>query len=447
MLEVKGLSTRKISSFASARDRLPSFSFVSGSTDITPTSPIPLAGYMGRLGPYSSVADPLEANVVVISSANKRVVFVTTDLLYVGRDLVDGVLNRLKGSLRYDELFISASHTHHAPSTDKSKPLLGKCVDEYLQMVTLRIAGLIDRLLNEPPTEIKLRYASDTLSGLTINRRRVGWEMSIPPRHGMSILPNPSGFIDPLLRVLTFVDVNDEVKAVAWNFCCHPVSFPFSSQVSADYPGVVRMLLRSEFGENLPVLFFQGFAGNVKPVLPPARPETRNLKDLALYSASRILNGPGFGRFSLLQWKEWSGSIGRAVLRLCVEKGTDVEGSIYPSYRLVKLSDFGFKNTVENVVFRRVDIGEVTMIGLPAEPVAEYVPVITSLLQRRIVIPVGCADHVFGYLPAESMLSEGGYEVEGFVRYFGLSGKFTKGVENRVVRNIAEGLALPDSPH
>jgi len=87
------------------------------------------------------------------------------------------------------------------------------------------------------------------------------------------------------------------------------------------------------------------------------------------------------------------------------------------------------------------------MIGLPAEPVAEYVPLITSLLQRRIVIPVGCADHVFGYLPAESMLSEGGYEVEGFVRYFGLSGKFTKGVENRVVRNIAEGQALPDSPH
>jgi hypothetical protein len=55
------------------------------------------------------------------------------------------------------------------------------------------------------------------------------------------------------------------------------------------------------------------------------------------------------------------------------------------------------------------------------------------------VIPVGCVGDVFGYLPVDTMVREGGYEARGFVRRFGLRGKFVPNVTAIVTQRLLQG--------
>jgi hypothetical protein len=55
------------------------------------------------------------------------------------------------------------------------------------------------------------------------------------------------------------------------------------------------------------------------------------------------------------------------------------------------------------------------------------------------VMPVGCIDTVFGYLPTAPMLGERGYEDSGFMEQFGLAGQFRPELE-RVVLDAWERL-------
>src|SRR5207237_10367798 len=57
-----------------------------------------------------------------------------------------------------------------------------------------------------------------------------------------------------------------------------------------------------------------------------------------------------------------------------------------------------------------------------AEPVTAYGAMVRGVF-RGSVMPVGCIDTVFGYLPTAAMVGERGYEDSGFTRSFGLAGR------------------------
>ena len=83
--------------------------------------------------------------------------------------------------------------------------------------------------------------------------------------------------------MLTFSDPTDRPIAVLWSYACHPVGFPARTRVSADFPGVVRRALRDAHGAELPVLFLQGFAGDVRPRETGATTRfTRRLAELVI---------------------------------------------------------------------------------------------------------------------------------------------------------------------
>jgi hypothetical protein len=69
------------------------------------------------------------------------------------------------------------------------------------------------------------------------------------------------------------------------------------------------------------------------------------------------------------------------------------------------------------VSFAALDLGSnVAVVGVSAEAVVAYAEVVGSIAGREFVLLAGCMDDVFGYAPTAKMLTEGGYEVEGFCR-------------------------------
>src|SRR5690606_17599292 len=72
------------------------------------------------------------------------------------------------------------------------------------------------------------------------------------------------GPVDRTMTVLSFRNSKNENVSTVFHLACHAVSiYPYSDEISGDWPGAVtREVSRSLGGESL---FLQGNAGNVNP--------------------------------------------------------------------------------------------------------------------------------------------------------------------------------------
>jgi len=374
------------------------------------------------------VADSLELNAVLLRAPGQSVAIVTADLLFVTAELKARLLDAVGARLGLDEasLLVAASHTHSAPSVDPSKPRLGVCDPEYATVVAQRGAELLGRLGSIDPVPCHVDYRTGAADH-AINRRRPGWR-------GVRRAPNPAGPRDETLHLLTFSDHTDRPLAVLWSYACHPVAFPALTKVSADFPGVVRRALRDAHGAELPVLFLQGFAGDVRPRETGAT--TRFARRLA-----ELVVGPLFARFSAQQYATWAG--GLADRAVGVARGAlRTRRPVAPLCRRerIALSTLVTGATAgREVTFQRMSLDPgLHLVAISAEPVTAYGATLRHLCPGS-VLPVGYSDTVFGYLPTAAMLGERGYEDSGFMVPFGLSGRFRPDIEG-VVRGAWERL-------
>lgn len=416
----------------------PEASVTAGSIDITPREPLPLAGFTDRTGPSRAVADPLELNALLLRTPHASVAILCADLLFVTEDLKRRIAAAVHDQLvLLDASFLfAASHTHFAPAVDPSKPLLGRAEPAYVTWVAERGAALLRRLAAQPVSQGGLVEYRSGPAAHAINRRRMGWRLS--PRHlphrAALRAPDPAGPRDETVHVLTFTDAAGRPVALLWSYACHPVTFAEPSHVSADFPGVVRRALRLAFGADLPVLFLQGCAGDIRPrELGRPRRLGRRLAELVV--------GKLFSPFTAPEYAAWSGSLAERVAE--VARGRTVSYPLKPAAAgtRVRLSDLmAGASPDRDVTFQRLRVAPgLAIAALSAEPVAEYGHAVSSQ-GPGIVIPVGYTDTVFGYLPSARMLGQHGYEDEGFMEAFGIAGRFRPDIE-RVVRQAWGALA------
>lgn len=404
------------------------------SVDITPQQSCPLAGFAARPSPFRGVADRLEASVAVIRDGSSQVVLVAVDALYVGA-LRAMVLERVKAKLGRAELFMAASHTHFAPATDPALPGLGDVDPVYLDMAADITARGIDACLRATPVPAELAWATRP-TRQAINRRRMNWRLRRRPvprlERAMELAPNRRGPTDGLLRALVARSKEDaKVLAVLWNFACHPVAFPRRDMVSAEFPGVVRAALRASFGAELPVLFLQGFAGNQRP----------NIVESSWFHAALGLER--FNRPDEAKWQAWAGELAAEVGSLVAQARDLVDGSL--STGRVALSLNGVVESAareRSVSFHRVAFGrDVAIVGISAEPIAEWAPLLTQRVGAKLVMPVGYIDEVYGYWPTNQVIGEGGYEAGQFFPSFSLTGRFASDVEAPFLQGLERVLS------
>lgn len=209
-----------------------------------------------------------------------------------------------------------------------------------------------------------------------------------------------------------------------WNYACHPVCLPLERMVSSEFPGRVRSAVRVGRGD-LPVLFLQGFCGDVRPNIKP-RADIRTW-------VKTLLVGPRFGDFTLEGWENWAGGIAQIVL---TGEGTG---------RPVSLTDialrencfpvgeiFSGKVDPSNIEFHGVSLGpDLQFLTVSAEPVAEWVQML-----KQGVVPVGYEGDVFGYLPTDTMIRQGGYEGGQFAALFHGEGRMTPNVNDNFAQAV-----------
>src|SRR4029077_7485430 len=209
---------------------------------------------------------------------------------------------------------------------------------------------------------------------LAINRRRMGWRLSphapYLPRRAALRAPDPAGPRDETVHVVTLPGPAGRPLALLWSYACHPVSFAEPRHVSADYPGVVRRALRDAIGSDLPVIFLQGCAGDIRP-RELGRPRTlgRRLAELAV--------GKLFTPFTAAEYTAWSNSLAARVVEVASAPARvfPLSPDLRATQTRVRLSDLldGASSPGRSVTFQRLPFsGGFPIAAMWAEPVAEY---------------------------------------------------------------------------
>jgi hypothetical protein len=405
-----------------------------GTADITPDTPVPLAGAEIRTGRFQGVADRLEANVLVLKQDGPPLVLISADLLFVGRELRAEVLHRLRGAVADENLFFAASHTHFAPATDDRRPRLGRLDATYFEQLCEKISGLVDLVLGRPMVPAVLEYVEGRADHAVNRRVRAAWHLSRrgPRIGGIVGAPNPAGPHDEAIHLLRVSGEHGDPLAVIWSYACHPVAFPRPQEVSAEFPGRVRRRLRECLPPETPVLFWQGFAGDVRP------PEM-NRDQSAQTRLKRVLLGPRFGRFTGEQWESWAESLAsRVVATVTARASLRLTGSFRTARLTRPLAEFVSETSGgPEVAFHSMELGSaLTVVGIAAEVVTEYASLVRGVFPGSIVIPVGYIDEVYGYLPTARMVREGGYEARWFLQPFGLRGRLHPEIERHCLSAV-----------
>jgi len=336
---------------------------------------------------------------------------------------------------------VVASDTHSSPNTDQTKIGFSRVDGEYIAWAESLIAQRVSRMVRGDRWKAAtLRFATTTPCDSAMHRRRRIWQVSRRSIHrAMGLYPNLGGMRDTDLRLMVVLDEGAHVLATVWGISCHPTDWPNTDEISSDFPGGVRIALREAASAKMPVLFFQGFAGTLRPNSVGILPRTGMWRERLLTFIHILLNGPAFVGFTPRTYSRWLNKIAdcaregfRAALagspcvaRLCTRRSS------------IRLGDLGISGAMDQMTYSTVELGpKWIVVGISAEVSWEYAAPVAQRFAGKEVWPVGYIDWTFGYLPTSSMVKEGGYEVNGFMHNFGVSGSWAENLDDVVLSGL-----------
>lgn len=226
--------------------------------DITPEPGLRMWGYSTRTKGATGTLDPLMAKAVVLKLGETSVAIVSLDL---GRTPEEALLEQLRERTAavcgISNLFVTASHTHHAPTMEQ---YTGE-TNDYPQQVIKHIEDIVVEAAGrlEPVTlgvgHGTADYAHNRRHYLPDGRVAMQWR---------NAEREPTAPVDKEYTVIRLDSAAGKPLAVLFHYACHPVVMGGDNYLySADYVGATSGVVEAEFGA--PCLFLQGACGDINP--------------------------------------------------------------------------------------------------------------------------------------------------------------------------------------
>jgi hypothetical protein len=144
----------------------------------------------------------------------------------------------------------------------------------------------------------------------------------------------------------------------------------------------------------------------------------------------KLLKGPIFVRPTEPEWLAWAMAVGRSLGMLADDpqmrsRKTLTGPIVHRTSRLPLAWIVDLPPAHRPIEARYLSIGQaLRLFFLSAEPAAEFARTVRDKWPDAWTI--GYLGDVFGYLPTNAQIAEGGYEVDGFRELFALSGRFIR---------------------
>lgn len=340
--------------------------------------------------------EPLEWNAISIDLGNdKQISIVSIDAFFAGKP-------------DNESFWFLASHSHSAPPLTFSKSEMVKGDADYINNFNQSL------LLNTASfKEVVMTCKSFHLGGV-LNRRKISFNLKSWKNQAQFAPEEPTSTLEPA-QLFEFKDLNGNLLAIVFIWACHPVAQ--SDFLSPDYIGLLRSYLRKKY-ENpvLPVLFWQGAAGDLRPALITF--------EKTICEMIRV-QGPVFLKPNAKQLLNWW-TLRQAELDNQWESQSE---KIKHNFLIIKelkiaLSDI-LDNYIGSIKYLEINlliVGENYFLFFSAEPLSGWNSKLKALWPEKKVFVLGYLNECFGYLPTQKDVKFGGYEVNGFMKPFNLSG-------------------------
>jgi hypothetical protein len=379
--------------------------------------------------------------VLGLRENGQTLIIVSVDWIFASLGLRERILIRCAGRLDEASLVVAASHAHTSPNPDRTKVGFSRVNLDYVAWAESAIANRIEEMLRSGAWHLaRLRFTTTACDCAIHRRRKIWWPEGFRVRRVVSIFPNANGPCDRELRLLRVENEDDSLVAVIWGVSCHPTEWPRYSELSSDYAGGVRQALRAGIGTQVPVVFLQGFSGDLRPPCIGRWPKRGRWRSRLLSFAFSFVNGPLFVGFTLREYQAWMDSIGECAKRALNQAAHSTPMVTKLSIRrtAIELSALGLSGEISELICHSFELDEkITVVGISAEVCWEWAELVQRAFADKTIWTVGYIDRVFGYLPTQAMLPEGGYEITGFQRSFGITGEFVANLDEIITKSIS----------
>lgn len=413
--------------------------------DITPATPIPLAGFAIRKNnPYEKIASRIYARIAyfeqkdLLAGDTRKALIVSADVIWWGSDRIPFIMEtmRARWNLQPEEVILHGTHSHSGPQTSSLfHPLLGTCDMEYITEMEQRlIAGVAEAIQNIEP--------------VTIERGHDELHYGIYRRPWKSDIPAP---VDPEVTVIRYVTSENSTKAFFVHFTCHPVTTT-DPYVSAEFSGIAMQLLEEQLGDGI-AFYLQGCCGDTNIDLSSVgtiagrghEEHIQHYGKLLAQTVMQIANRPLTllapvplrGQKYSLALTTRPSHAGHEEWQSLIDKGAEPQSQW--ARHMINNDHLGLNSpssvTLEMV---RLDLAEgLSLLTFNAEMVVQY-GLYTKQLSQGTVLPIAYSNGMFGYVPTAQQIREGGYEAVDSTYYFYMPGQLVESTEMNVKNKLQE---------
>lgn len=412
--------------------------------DITPLRPARLTG-MGQGVESQGIHSSLEINALVFKQDETCIYMFSIDTLFISNALKKYIMREVQAydqSILEKDIVIMSTHTHYAPSLEEKRIELGERDEAYFLFLTEKIVELMQQLKAEIFTEIALEISSGKTTHLTCNRRRKVRRLGAFFKTFIAMEPNLNGFKNEEFKIIKIstANSNKNLLGVIWSFPCHPTNLFAKNLVSAEFPGEVRNVLRlKEVAHELPVFYMPGFAGDVRAYPPKRVSFSKVIRDFFQLSYP-----VSYYRFTNnKEYNSWVDDLCNHFLHVWSNScfNPEIYNTELTSRMIQKdVSILGIHAAgIESIIFRKISMGnKLAFYTISSEAVSEYTRILDEIAKEEFCIYSGYADEVFGYLPTQKQIIEGGYESKEYFKPFLVTGDFNQSIEKTIAACFRE---------
>ncbi len=422
-------------------------------TDITPTHPVILAGYGGRVDEHEGVASRIWARALAIGKTAPVLLLAVENCgfrISVTREIVDRLKKRT--DMDADRLVVCFTHTHSAPSLTGYAPVLwgGRATGEQLARADRYTRWLVDRLVEvalkaldaREPATLAWGQGRVTFGGNRRILRGTGWG-----GFGFQV----DGPVDHSLPLLVARGRSGRPLALWTNYACHCTTVGArnriggdwagfaSDAIEADFPGAVALVtigcgadvgpqpsgtleIAKRHGTAIAAAVKRVAGGTLTPLREVPTVETREL-DLPFDTL------PDRGTFEARKGQEnFDGEHARRMLSII-----DRDGAL-PRHLKFPVTTWAFGD-------------ELAIVFLAGEVVVDYAVRLKRELDWSRLWINAWSDDVPCYIPSRRVLREGGYETDFSMVYYELPTRFAPEVEDIVVAAVKGMVTERFLPH
>lgn len=385
-------------------------------TDITPPVGTHKIGWKKDIV-SDRVLDPLFARTAVLECAGEKVAFVQLDTLSIRWSQVSDIRQRIAQMYAFParSIMVAATHNHAGPAVANAGDV--KRDDAYIQSLVTKVVFMFGQVLTNMQ-EAEIGFGNSFEFDVAYNRRVIMRDGSVRT-HGKFTAPGAlciEGPIDPELAVMVARTKAGKLLGAIVNFTCHPTHHGSEGALSAGFPGVLAMQMKSRGCLVTPYL--NGASGNITHI-DPRRPALRKSKEeigailaddvssilarmeyrteVKLGSRSKTIQLP----FRKITEKEIKGTA----------KGAQrfIDSAIYDREiprQIERIRRMGTQPAEVQVIF----VDEYAFVAIPAEYFVQHGLRIKEKSHPRHALIVGHANGMVGYVPHKEAFLRGGYE-------------------------------------